>query len=316
MASGKDLEWIRRGKRPEYSETDDVMSDFKALMWEIGESELRHWRDPYEKDEKLFTTLEYAYGSVDLTTFERTDPSGREGVWEPIGKCFLLKDAGVTWPSEGSIVADAYHSPDPRIAEFFPMLSPKTIVEPCLASCPAEGKHEVILLPAPTSSAVDETTEEYVLRVLPGKLLDCNCVYDPFAGGCGHHAYYQRLNGTQLEFRSSFRPANQYVFYHYLISLMKKVRHWQSDWQANGEQDAFVVRPEDRWPAEADGLIKRSALESIIIRFGIDYEMIADIIEPHVIPGSLLSSTEDSVAEDLFAMKLTGWDEYDRVCRH
>ena len=44
-----------------------------------------------------------------------------------------------------------------------------------------------------------------------------------------------------------------------------------------------------RWPANYDSLIKRSALEHILMHFDIDYEKVADIIEPHVVPGGIVS---------------------------
>jgi len=54
----------------------------------------------------------------------------------------------------------------------------------------------------------------------------------------------------------------------------------------------------------------------MILRFEIDYRKIADIVEHHVLPGSAIADSEEQVkAEEVFAKKLAGWEEYDREYR-
>lgn len=88
--------------------------------------------------------------------------------------------------------------------------------------------HQVVFVPA-TPVPVEGPIKDWKFKILDKTLLKKEAPNGPK----GEERTWADLDGKLLEFRTEARPAARYLYYHYVVSLLRSQRHCRKGWEAN-----------------------------------------------------------------------------------
>jgi hypothetical protein len=322
MAVLKQVPYVQERVSIINADEDRTARRFRSRMWTLGESDKRHGKSAYPADTRLIERIRWQCnaGEPSNQSEEEAVNDAQHDVDNNLDRDFdsddenydLYRDEAIWSPVGHEYVGTGYR--DLAIVELFSHAFTQSDAVAVFGCVPGDIRGPMNALIA--TEATDTALHFGTFVLLPVETPDRPVEYVMRRMAARDIEYYSHLEGRTLRFTNSVRLSKHYVFYHHLTAVFTAYWKWEESNRRAPGKGAFTVRFEARWPQAQDHLIRRTALNRMVQQSGVDYSKIADIIEPHVIPGTCLCSPEEEKREDAFIKKLAGWHQYDREYRN
>ena len=181
--------------------------------------------DRIEKPEIRSSRQQTNFRRLLVDEYEARDPDGGDGLWCPVVKDFIIpsvvKAAHIVPNKLGQKRMDTIFGPDSSHELFSARngLLLHTSIEEKF------DRHLLVIVPDAPIPA-DGPILRWRLRILDQTVLDQTVPLKLGAKGPGPSPIiYRDLDGELLEFRSATRPAARYLYFHYVVALLRARRH-------------------------------------------------------------------------------------------